>query len=129
MYYLKKIHLPLQRVKQKNYQNMLQSLENQTIFANPMTLRFGMETITLSYEPGSDFAVALEELIRNSEGVRVVKRSVDGKQMEAIEKTLSPKERKAAYQLAESVKKSLKEIDAAASKGDHVGRNVEKNRS
>ena len=26
---------------------------------------------TLSYEPGSDFAVALEELIRNSEGVRV----------------------------------------------------------
>ena len=30
-----------------------------------------METITLSYEPGSDFAVALEELIRNSEGVRV----------------------------------------------------------
>ena len=50
---------------------MLQSLENQVIFANPMTLRFGMETITLSYEPGSDFAVALEELIRNSEGVRV----------------------------------------------------------
>ena len=53
---------------------MLQSLENQAIFANSMTLRFGMETITLSYEPGSDFAVALEELIRNSEGVRVVKR-------------------------------------------------------
>lgn len=33
-----------------------------------------METITLSYEPGSDFSAALEELIRNSEGVRVVKR-------------------------------------------------------
>lgn len=53
---------------------MLQILKNQTIFANPMTLRLGMETITLSYEPDSDFAVALEELIRNSEGVRVVKR-------------------------------------------------------
>lgn len=33
-----------------------------------------METITLSYEPGSDFAKALDELIRNSEGVRVVRR-------------------------------------------------------
>ena len=33
-----------------------------------------METITLSFEPGSDFAVALENLIRNSEGVRVVRR-------------------------------------------------------
>ena len=50
---------------------MLQSQKNQAIFANPIPLRFGMETITLSYEPGSDFAVALEELIRNSEGVRV----------------------------------------------------------
>ena len=53
---------------------MLQSFKNQAIFANSMTLRFSMETITLSYEPGSDFAVALEELIRNSEGVQVVKR-------------------------------------------------------
>ena len=50
---------------------MLQILKNQAIFANPIPLRFSMETITLSYEPGSDFAVALEELIRNSEGVRV----------------------------------------------------------
>lgn len=33
-----------------------------------------METITLSYEPGSDFAKALDELIRKSEGVRVVRR-------------------------------------------------------
>lgn len=53
---------------------MLQSMKKQVIFANPMTLIPNMETITLSYEPGSDFAVALEELIRNSEGVRVVKR-------------------------------------------------------
>ena len=38
-----------------------------------MTISIGMETITLSYEPGSDFAKKLDELIRNSEGVRVVK--------------------------------------------------------
>lgn len=50
---------------------MLQSIKNQSIFAIPISIEFGMETITLSYEPGSDFAVALEELIRNSEGVRV----------------------------------------------------------
>ena len=42
-----------------------------------MTLIPNMETITLSYEPGSDFAVALDELIRHSEGVCVVKRSDD----------------------------------------------------
>ena len=53
---------------------MLQNLKKQVIFANPSTLKPTMETIILSYEPGSDFAVALEELIRNSEGVRVVKR-------------------------------------------------------
>lgn len=58
---------------------MLPSLENQAIFANPIPLRFSMETITLSSKPGSDFAVALEELIRNSEGVRVVKRGVEAK--------------------------------------------------
>ena len=53
---------------------MMQHSENLVTFAHPMTMQFGMETITLSYEPGSDFAKALEELIRNSEGVRVVKR-------------------------------------------------------
>ena len=104
---------------------MLQSLENQAIFANPIPLRFSMETITLSYEPGSDFAVALEELIRNSEGVRVVGRSGDDEQMESFEEMLSPDERKAAYRLAASVKKSLKEVDAAASRGRHVGRNAD----
>lgn len=70
MYYLKNPFI-FAAWKTKNYRNMLQSLKNQAIFANPMTLRFSMETITLSYEPGSDFAVALEKLIRNSEGVRV----------------------------------------------------------
>ena len=50
-------------------------MKKQVIFANAMTLIPNMETITLSYEPGSDFAVALDELIRNSEGVRVVKRN------------------------------------------------------
>lgn len=47
--------------------------ENLLTFANQ--IRIGMETITLSFDPNSDFAVALDELIRNSEGVRVVKRS------------------------------------------------------
>lgn len=53
---------------------MMFETENITTFANPMIMRLGMETITLSYEPGSDFARALDELIRNSEGVRVVRR-------------------------------------------------------
>ena len=104
---------------------MLQSLRKQVIFANPMALRFGMETITLSYEPGSDFAVALEELIRNSEGVSVVSKCVDDGQMKSFEETLSTEERKAAYRLAESVKKGLKEVDVAAREGGHVGRNAD----
>lgn len=48
-------------------------MENTIIFARPR--RIGMETITLSYEPDSEFAAALDELISRSEGVRVVKRS------------------------------------------------------
>ena len=48
--------------------------ENMVTFAQTMIMRIGMETITLSYEPGSDFAKALDELIRNSDGVRVVRR-------------------------------------------------------
>ena len=50
------------------------STENLVTFASPTMMRFNMETITLSYEPGSDFAKALDELIRHSEGVRVVKK-------------------------------------------------------
>lgn len=53
---------------------MMFETEIMVTFAKLMTMRIGMETITLSYEPGSDFAKALDELIRNSEGVRVVKR-------------------------------------------------------
>lgn len=53
---------------------MMFETENMVNFAKPMIMRIGMETITLSYEPGSDFAKALDELIRNSEGVRVVRR-------------------------------------------------------
>lgn len=52
---------------------MIRCKEKRFIFANLKALKFNMETITLSYEPGSDFAVALNELIRNSEGVCVVK--------------------------------------------------------
>ena len=48
-------------------------MKNLITFANQLWI--GMETITLSFEPGSDFAVALENLIRNSEGVRVVRRN------------------------------------------------------
>ena len=54
---------------------MRQSIGNFINFASPMTLKLGMETITLSYESGSDFAKALDELIRNSKGVRVVNRN------------------------------------------------------
>ena len=48
-------------------------MENLIIFANK--LGFVMETVTLSYEPESDFAIALDELIRNSAGVRVIRRT------------------------------------------------------
>lgn len=61
---------------------MMFETENIATFAQPMIMRTGMETITLSYETGSDFAIALEELIRNSEGVRVVKRK---SQKESVE--------------------------------------------
>lgn len=64
---------------------MLQNLKKRVIFANPLTLKPTMETIILSYEPGSDFAVALEELIRNSEGVYVVKRRASKKAQKAID--------------------------------------------
>lgn len=47
-------------------------MKNLLIFANQIC--FGMETITLGFEPESEFAAALEELIRNSEGVRVLNR-------------------------------------------------------
>ena len=65
---------------------MLPILKNQTIFANAIPLRFSMETITLSYEPGSDFAVALEELIRNSEGVRVERHGQQEDELAAVVK-------------------------------------------
>ena len=52
---------------------MTQHREKLVTFARPMTISISMETITLSYEPGSDFAKKLDELIRNSEGVRVMK--------------------------------------------------------
>lgn len=51
--------------------------ENLLKFANQ--IKIGMETITLSFDPNSEFAAALDELIRNSEDVRVEKRSVDTK--------------------------------------------------
>ena len=56
-------------------------MKNLLIFANQMG--FGMETITLGFEPESDFATALEELIRNSKGVRVLKK---GKTVDKAEK-------------------------------------------
>ena len=73
-----------------------------------MTLIPNMETITLSYEPGSDFAVALDELIRHSEGVCVVKRSDD-----------------AVLRLAESIKKNLHDVNEASKEGKHVGRSAD----
>jgi len=53
---------------------MTRNLEKLVTFASPTMMRLNMETITLSYEPGSDFAKALDELIRNSDGVHVVRR-------------------------------------------------------
>ena len=56
---------------------MTRNLEKLVTFASPTMMKFNMETITLNYEPDSDFAKALDELIRNSEGVRVVKKKVE----------------------------------------------------
>ena len=64
---------------------MTQEKEKLVTFACPMTISIGMETITLSYEPGSDFAKKLDELIRNSEGVRVVRRKAPKKAQKAID--------------------------------------------
>ena len=64
---------------------MTQEREKLVTFACPMTISIGMETITLSYEPGSDFAKKLDELIRNSEGVRVVRRKAPEKARKAID--------------------------------------------
>ncbi len=58
----------------KNDHTMTRNLEKLVTFASPTMMRLNMETITLSYDPGSDFAKALDELIRNSEGVHVVRR-------------------------------------------------------
>ena len=104
---------------------MTQNREKLVTFAHPMTISIGMETIILSYEPGSDFAKKLDELIRNSEGVRVVRRKSKEERMKDVEKALNAKERKAAYRLAESVKKSIEEVNDAAKNGDHVGRDAD----
>lgn len=97
--------------------------ENLLTFANQ--IRIGMETITLSFEPDSDFAVALDELIRNSDGVRVVRRGDEDQQIKIIEESLSPEELETAYRMASSVKTSLKEVNDAASNGDCVGRSAD----
>ena len=105
---------------------MTRNLENLVTFASPTMMKFNMETITLSYEPGSDFAKALDELIRNSEGVRVVKKKCEKEeQMKAFDKELSAKDRNAVYRLAESVKKRVKEVNDAAKDGGHVGRDAD----
>lgn len=64
--------LSLQKNNSKTSRTTRRSIENFITFANPMTIKHDMETITLSYEADSDFAKALDELICNSEGVRVV---------------------------------------------------------
>ena len=44
--------------------------ENLLTFAQPMAI--GMKTITLRFDPNSEFAIELDKLIRNSTGVSVV---------------------------------------------------------
>ena len=104
---------------------MTRNLEKLVTFASPTMMRLNMETIILSYEPGSDFAKALDELIRNSEGVRVVRRLNEMEQQKAIEEALPIKEQRNALRLADSVKKSVKEIHDAAKEGKHEGRDAE----
>lgn len=46
------------------------------------------------------------------------------KRMKAYEKGLSAKERESAHQLADAVKKGVREVEKAARQGKHVGRNA-----
>ena len=46
--------------------------DNLLTFAQPIAM--GMKTITLRYDPNSEFAIELDKLIRNSTGVSVVEK-------------------------------------------------------
>ena len=48
----------------------------------------GMETITLRFDPDSEFAKALESLIKNSNEVSVVKRKNTKKKLTHLEKAI-----------------------------------------
>ena len=48
-------------------------MREMNIFAKK--IRLSMETITLDFDPNSAFGIALDELLRNSVGVRVVRRT------------------------------------------------------
>ncbi|MBP5573372.1 MAG: hypothetical protein J6X40_04325 [Bacteroidales bacterium] len=55
-------------------------------FAQSMAI--GMKTITLRFDPNSEFAVELDKLIRNSKDVSVVKRKKPRKKQTHLEKAL-----------------------------------------
>ena len=55
-------------------------------FAQSMAI--GMKTITLRFDPNSEFAVELDKLIRNSKDVHVVERKKPKKKQTHLEKAL-----------------------------------------
>lgn len=60
--------------------------DNLLTFAQPIAM--GMKTITLRFDPNSEFAVELDKLIRNSTGVSVVKRKKPRKKQNHLDKAL-----------------------------------------
>ena len=60
--------------------------ENMFTFAQ--SLAIGMKTITLRFDPNSEFAIELDKLIRNSEGVSVIERKKPKKKLTQLEKAI-----------------------------------------
>ena len=60
--------------------------DNLLTFAQPIAM--GMKTITLRFDPNSEFAIELDKLIRNSTGVSVVKRKKPRKKQTHLDKAL-----------------------------------------
>lgn len=64
----------------------MNTTENMLTFAH--TISFGMKTITLRYDPKSEFAIELEKLLRNSKDVSVVKKKRTRKKLNNLDKAI-----------------------------------------
>ena len=79
------------------------------------TIPMGMKTITLRYDPDSEFAAALDELIRNSNGVSVVEEKKTKKKLTRLEKAIQ-EEKEGKVTTYESVDDFFEKMGIACSK-------------